>query len=175
MQVRVSSMSQAEELGKDWADFAVSLIDPDTRELPKFDSATLHMSIVMEDTEIASDPWSPKLGDIAAIFLLADTKDRILVHCHGGISRSTAVGVGLLIADGMSVEEAVRTVHLQRPNMSPNKLILKHVDTHLSMGGTLVQQVQKVLDTFPKDLELWCDKCKVHFRDGDNCPGKHFL
>lgn len=174
MQVRVSSIIRAEELAKDWANFAVSLISPHVRELPKFDKATTHLSIIMEDTEIISDPWSPKFDDIVALFLMTGNKDHILVHCEGGISRSTAVGVGLLVSDGVPVEDAVQEIHNQSPNMGPNRLILSHIDRHLQLGGHLVQQVQDTLNKFPKDLQLWCNDCQVHFTDGENCPGRHW-
>jgi predicted protein tyrosine phosphatase len=171
MLVRVSSLALAEEQAKDWATFVVSLVDPELEELPNF-QANFTMSIVMRDVEVISDAWSPKFEDIVGVFQLVQPQDHVLVHCHGGISRSTALGIGLLISDGVSITNAVHQVHQMRPNLAPNKLILQHIDRHLNLGGTLNKQVQDVLDTLPKDLWLWCHDCQLHFKDADghDCP-----
>jgi hypothetical protein len=34
-----------------------------------------------------------------------------LVHCNGGLNRSSAFAAALLITDGLSIEEAVRKIH----------------------------------------------------------------
>ena len=170
MKVRVSSLGQAEEQAKDWADRVISLIDPG-QELPNFH--TWHLIIRCEDVQILTDPWSPKLQDIKSVFDFCQPADNVLIHCAAGIPRSTAMAIGLLIGDGLSVVDACKQVHQQRPNMSPNKLILQHIDTYLNLGGTLVSQVQEVMNTLPKDLWLWCDTCKKYFIDSEEphgCP-----
>lgn len=171
MQVRVSSLAQALSQAQGWADRVVSLVMPD-EGLPDF--RTWHLKVWMDDTTIPSDFWAPKLDDIKRVFDFCQKYDNVMIHCVGGISRSTAMGIGLLVRDGMPVSDATLLVADQRPNLAPNKLILQHIDTHLRLGGTLITQVQSVLDTLPKDLMLWCDKCKIHFVDGNNCPGGHW-
>jgi predicted protein tyrosine phosphatase len=173
MQVRVSPLAGAEELAQGWANMVVSMIGPDVSPIPTFDAhpEPVHMILIMEDTEVITDQWSPKYEDIAMLFSIADGKENVLVHCEGGISRSTAVGLGLLVSDGMSVEDAVKEIHRQSPNMAPNKLILHHIDRYLHLGGHLTKQVQEVMNTLPKDLTLWCAECQVHFVDGEHqCP-----
>lgn len=171
MLVRVSSLARAEELAKDWATIVVSLIDPDLKELPNF-QANFSMSIVMNDVEVSSHAWSPKHDDIAGIFQLVQPQDNVLVHCHAGISRSTALGLGLWVKAGKTIDEAVKLVYADRPNMSPNKLILQHIDTILNMKGQFVDEVNAAVSKLPRDLWLWCNDCKIHFKDTEkhDCP-----
>jgi predicted protein tyrosine phosphatase len=168
-QVRVSSLARAEELSKDWADRVVSLVAPDT-ELPKF--STFHLSIPMHDTEVITDMWSPKIQDIQKVLDFCPPHSNIVVHCFAGVSRSSAVGISLLVRDGFSIVEAVDQVHVYSPNMAPNKLILRHMDTLLHRQGTLVAGVLTAVSMLPKDLILWCAECNIHFKDedGHDCP-----
>jgi predicted protein tyrosine phosphatase len=168
-QVRVSSLARAEELSKDWADRVVSLVAPDT-ELPKF--STFHLSIPMHDTEVITDFWSPKLSDIQKVLDFCPPHSNVVCHCYAGLSRSTATSIGLLVRDGASIEDAVHQVWTQSPNMFPNKLILRHMDSLLHMNGSLVSGVLTAVSMLPKDLILWCAECNLYFKDADGhlCP-----
>jgi predicted protein tyrosine phosphatase len=170
-QVRVSSLALAEELSKDWADRVVSLVAPDT-ELPKF--STFHLSIPMHDTEVITDFWSPKLSDIQKVLDFCPPHSNVVCHCYAGVSRSSATAIGIMVKNGVSINDAVKLAHIDSPNMAPNKLILKHIDVLLGMRGEFVFNVQKSVSLLPKDLILWCDICQVHFVDGNNCPAKHW-
>lgn len=171
MLVRVSSLALAKELANGWADKVVSLVDAST-ELPKFDVP--HLILRMADTEVATDLWAPQQSDIDRAFTFAGKCGSVLVHCEGGISRSPAMGIGLLVSAGMSPTDALIQIHATRPNIHPNKLILSLCDTHLHMSGALVQEVQQVMSTLPKDLQLWCHECQTYFIDGQGCPGDHW-
>ena len=63
----------------------------------------------------------------------------VLIHCAAGISRSTATAIGLLIMRGWSVSQAFENVHIMRPQMWPNELVLKHFDTLLNLDGALIE------------------------------------
>lgn len=60
----------------------------------------------------------------------------ILIHCHAGMSRSTATAIGVLAEWGYDEEFAFNHVHSRRPvdalkanrEFIPNPLILSHVD-----------------------------------------------
>jgi predicted protein tyrosine phosphatase len=175
LKIRVASLPQAQSKSKDWADAVVSLIDPDLETLSIF-GETDHLVVHMHDTQVITDPWSPKIEDVQQVFDFCQSHQNILVHCHGGISRSTAMSIGLLVRDGVSVVDAVNLVHFWSPNMSPNYLILAHVDSILNLSGTLVPAVKQVMATFPQDMMLWCQECQIHFKDEDGhyCPGNHW-
>jgi predicted protein tyrosine phosphatase len=171
MLVRVSSLARAEELANDWATRVISLVDAGT-ELPKFNVP--HLVLHMADTEVATDLWAPQQGDIDQAFTFAGKCGSVLVHCEGGISRSPAFGIGLLVSAGLSPSDALIQLHTVRPNIHPNNLILSLCDTHLHMGGALLKEVQQVMSTLPQDLQLWCNDCQTYFKDGNNCPGNHW-
>lgn len=64
----------------------------------------------------------------------------LLIHCHMGISRSTAAAAALLAqADPAGDEDAILT-HIQsiRPQAWPNSLIVRHADALLGRQGRLV-------------------------------------
>lgn len=164
MLVRISSIIRAWELAQDWSDKVVSLVDPD-QELPTFQVP--HLIVHMHDTEVITDPWSPKADDIVRVFDFVGKCDKVLVHCFGGISRSVAIGLGLLVSDGMSVQDALIQAHDDSPNMAPNKLILQLIDDHLKMDGKFITAVNTGVAHLPKDLWLWCSDCKINFKDAD--------
>lgn len=163
MKVVVSSLMMALELSQE-CDKVISLVDPD-EVLPDFHLP--HLVVHMHDTEVAADSWSPKLDDIIRVFDFVDKDDRVLVHCYAGISRSTAMGLGLLVSAGVSVQDALTHVHADRPNMSPNKLILRLIDDHLQMCGKFISDMNVGISTLTQDLWLWCNDCKIHFKDNE--------
>jgi predicted protein tyrosine phosphatase len=65
----------------------------------------------------------------------------LLVHCHAGISRSTASMV-LILAQAMpsiAAEEVVGMVHAIREKAWPNLHMIEMGDARLQRGGTLVE------------------------------------
>lgn len=176
MSVQVSSIILAPEVAAEWQpDKAIALLDPNT-ELPDL-PVSQYLNIRCLDTESMMDPWAVRRFQVEAIMDFAKSHaydSRILVFCNGGISRSTAAGIGILVSRGTAPEDATLAVYKQRPMLAPNKLILKLIDDYLHMGGLLLLKVQETLDTLPKGLYLWCASCKSHFVDGDPnhlCPG----
>ena len=77
----------------------------------------------------------------------------ILVHCHAGMSRSTASALALCIVGGMTEDEAWDHVYLSRPEMErwfiPNPLLLSHFDkvlgSHLLEGSDRKYELNRKL------------------------------
>ena len=44
----------------------------------------------------------------------------------------------------------------------------------LGLNSNVIKQIKDAVAVLPKDLVLWCDTCKEHFIDGQNCKGNHF-
>lgn len=172
--VRISDLAKAPSLADGWADQVISLVDLDC-ELPVF-QVKEHLVLRVVDTCLWMHPYVMRSGDAERVFKFAKRGTKKLVHCQGGMSRSTATAISLMIRDGMSVKEATLEAYKQRPMLSPNRLILRLFDTLLDMRGLLVGEVYDVLATLPKPqgLLLWCSECKVHFIDGEGCGGGHF-
>lgn len=52
----------------------------------------------------------------------------LLIHCHAGISRSTAAAIGIVFDRTRDIEFAVKHVLKIVPRASPNTLMLEHFD-----------------------------------------------
>ena len=71
----------------------------------------------------------------------------LLIHCHAGISRSSAIALAI-IADKLgegNEEEAVKTLEFINPNCRPNRLLVKMTDEILEINGKLYNKVFEVL------------------------------
>lgn len=77
----------------------------------------------------------------------------MLVHCHMGISRSTATAIGVALGRGFSVEEAVEGLLEAHPvdsrrgrrSFRPNQLLLKHVGEIYGVRD-LTKRVYRLVD-----------------------------
>lgn len=68
---------------------------------------------------------------------------RLLVHCHAGLSRSTAAGLSVLadrLGDGHE-EEALEELLRLRPEAVPNLALTAAADDELGRGGKLLSVV----------------------------------
>jgi predicted protein tyrosine phosphatase len=149
--IRVTDYPTAERIRHEF-DHVIGLLDPCMER----DMKHLHPSIHMfwfTDT-VHGGLSCPKLSDIRRIVDAFKTHDmgkgNILVHCMAGLCRSTATAIGLLVMQGIRPEDAFKIIHDQRPRMWPNELILKHFDTALGLGTTLVDADKKWKSQQPK-------------------------
>jgi predicted protein tyrosine phosphatase len=187
MKLRVSSLARAEDIFAELKpDRVVSLVDR-VDKVPKF-SPCWHLRLNFGDNEVIWHPWAPTFSDVQTVFDFVQPGDTVLVHCIGGICRSVAASIGLLVREEMiqarwenrsfdleaTVNQVVQQLLTDSPGMSPNKLILEFVDRHLQLDGKLKGLVAKAIEQFaPKELQLWCADCKIWFEDG-KCPCDHF-
>lgn len=80
---------------------------------------------------------------------------RVLVHCRAGISRSTATAIALLIMRGHTISHAIEAIHIQRPMMWPNDLMITHFDKLLDLKGELIRHHKEW-----KQITIFGDKLK---------------
>jgi predicted protein tyrosine phosphatase len=136
----VEGLSGARQLlNSEWPTKALSLVSP---RLPDWPSWGDHHKIIRLD-DVGSPSLSehyPRVEHIEEAFAftadLTDS-DRLLVNCHLGQSRSTAMMIGILIQHGMDVETAFKTVAEHRPILLPNIMICGHIDTILGLDNAL--------------------------------------
>lgn len=96
---------------------------------------------------------APKIENIQNILNFSKdftNDDNVLIHCHAGISRSTAIAVLVCIQHGMSIEESFDHVYSIRDCMSPNILIIKYGDEILGLNGQLIDYLS--IWQFDKDV-----------------------
>lgn len=111
----------------------------------------IHRIILLEDrqTESASRIVRNKVEEIIQFGRSLRGGDRLLVHCHSGVSRSPAAMMAILAARGYRVRLAVDTVVAKRPEANPNHGLLVHADAVLGLKGELIRCAA---DAIP---ELW--------------------
>lgn len=92
-----------------------------------------HTVIKVDDVEIRRDDNSPSLLTVERIIAFATNlkeDDNVLIHCHAGISRSTAAAMIVAYVhcrDFKKVKEIIETI---RPQAAPNRLICELADQY---------------------------------------------
>ena len=116
---------------------AVITAGPDAYEVSGWDHPN-HLVISFDDVTDPRYSDAPRLEQIKRIVEWgAKQEGSLLVHCHAGISRSTACAWGIAIAKGFDAKEALETLAEMHPDESgwgqrtfrPNPLIVKHLET----------------------------------------------
>ena len=116
---------------------AVITAGPDAYEVSGWDHPN-HLVISFDDVTDPRYSDAPRLEQIKRIVEWgAKQEGSLLVHCHAGISRSTACAWGIEIAKGFDAKEALETLAEMHPDESgwgqrtfrPNPLIVKHLET----------------------------------------------
>lgn len=148
MELKVSSLEDALYLIEShWPTKIISLI---TEDMPQHAIDQLHLRF----DDIARPVGGyihPTYGDLLRILEFAKTftdDDNVLIHCHAGISRSTAVAISVLLHRGWTYEEAYNHIEIIRPVLSPNKLIIKYADEHFNLDGKLSKLIDDT-ERFP--------------------------
>ncbi|HMA16323.1 MAG TPA: protein-tyrosine phosphatase family protein [Kiloniellaceae bacterium] len=135
----------------------LSLLDPEWPELEAFRRyGTHHRRILHFNDIIEAQPGRimPTPDDVAAILefgheLQASKEDReeghLLVHCHMGVSRSTAAMLSLLAQSHPDDEEDRLFQRLRdiRPQAWPNSLMVGFADEQLGRGGRLTAALRR--------------------------------
>jgi predicted protein tyrosine phosphatase len=94
--------------------------------------------------EAEAEKIAPREADVAAILdfgrrMMAEAAPRLLVHCHAGISRSTAA-LTLVLAQAqpeVPAEALLAGILARREKAWPNLRMLEYGDAMLGRGGTL--------------------------------------
>jgi predicted protein tyrosine phosphatase len=131
-------------LEADWPTVALSLVGDDLRfPLPSF--GPHHLILRFHDVEKEVEGYVAPTEDQLRQALLhtADLSetDRLLVHCHAGKSRSPALAIGILVQAGLSPGAALDRVRAIRPELIPNRLMIRQLDDVLGLQGELVRLV----------------------------------
>ena len=67
----------------------------------------------------------------------------LLVHCHEGISRSSAIAIAIYTSLYQDPHDAVERVSYQRPQADPNIEVIRQTDNLLDMQGKLYDTVSE--------------------------------
>jgi predicted protein tyrosine phosphatase len=108
------------------------------------------------DTSDAADPegFSAALADEFVGFAVAGRnhrRERVVVHCTYGISRSPALALGLLVAAGHDPDRAFEHLFRVRPQAQPNALVVERLDGATGSDGAL----WRVFETWARQQIWW--------------------
>ena len=121
----------------DDAHFVASITDHQNK-CPFTDKDTHVVRTVFYDTEHPDDVEFMRMrSGVVSILNAVDQRkitlhSNIVVHCHAGVSRSSAMAWLILIKLGMDYKEAFTLLYKQHPNIWPNKVIL-------GIGGAILK------------------------------------
>jgi predicted protein tyrosine phosphatase len=140
----------------------VSLLDPDITEAeaPRIAGATHHVFRLF-DQERAEAPghFDAIMAEIIALLepVGAGPCAKIVVHCHAGVSRSTAVAYGLLaLSEGRGREpEAFDALLTITRKPWPNRRVVEAIDRVLCRSGALLAPLDAYRARHPRRIDAW--------------------
>jgi len=151
----------------------LSILDPGYPEPPAFGSFGEHRRLELRFHDIIDEMpgmLPPREEDVATVLafgrdLMAEPPSRahLLVHCHAGISRSTA-SMMLILAQArpdLPAMDIVSQVVRIRPRAWPNLRILEFGDALLGRGGEIVaaahRRYREVVEQRPEWKQIMID------------------
>lgn len=103
-----------------------------------------HLILVAHDSEDPEWPTKPTSELVAQGLAFARSHPgRLLINCHAGKARSTALGYAILcdrLGPGRE-REALELLLAVRPVAAPNILIVRYADTLLNRGGRMEAEI----------------------------------
>jgi predicted protein tyrosine phosphatase len=149
----------------------LSILDPEWPDPDAFDAFLPHRRLALRFHDIIEPVPArlpPSRRDVEELLAFgreidASSVSHLLVHCHAGVSRSTAAAA-LILAQAFPdrpADEALRAVVRLRPHAWPNLRILEFGDELLGRNGEIVtaaaQVYRRVLDRDPLWQEAMID------------------
>ncbi len=160
---RVSCLPRAADVARDWrASHVISLLDPELPDhlLPEI-SCSEHVIARLRDQENSEDT-SHFPGIVTSLFetvrpVAEDRSARVLVHCHMGVSRSTAFAYAMIAyRAGFGNEASAFQAFLDVVNKPwPNRRIVEIMDRHLGCEGRLLEPLDQLRDHYPQRLAAY--------------------
>lgn len=148
MDIKVTDMFEAKAIA-DQFDLVISVFDPPVA--PTFNlGRDRHFIAKFWDTEHPNEKELIQMDiEVRSILGWIRTKDikdntRILVHCHAGVSRSSAIAWLILVQNGMDQIQAFQQLFKARPTIWPNKTVMAIGSQFLKLGPEFMKKVQEI-------------------------------
>ncbi len=125
--------------------FVVSILDKD-------DTAPERFECLPKERHLKLDPTASENDMAPAIIALANawakTEDNVLIHCHRGVARSTAIAyIMMCVREPEMCEQMIaRRLRMAAPHADPNLLLVSEADALL---GREDRMVGAILDLCP--------------------------
>jgi predicted protein tyrosine phosphatase len=153
----------------------VSILDPAWPDPSDFERYAPHRRVVYrfdDVVEVGLGYFAPTQNDVAAILdlgreLMDEPVNQLLIHCHAGVSRSTATAAILMAQSNPGREpEVFAELERVRPRSWPNALMLRIADALLERNGALVAELhahqRRVAHAFPEFAEMLARYGRAH-------------
>ena len=154
----VCGLEELELHGSSGVTHVLSILDPGWPEPEAFRAydahhrTTLHFHDIVEPR---ADLLLPEIGHVEAVLgfgesLARDAAGRegghLLVHCHMGVSRSTAALTTLIAQASPEADEDAIFRHLEaiRPQVWPNSVMIAYADRLLGRDGRLTEALRRL-------------------------------
>ena len=147
----ICGLSELDRYGPSGVTHVLSILDPGNPEPDAFSKYPPHGRVILyfhDEIDAGPNIVLPEIKDIRKILALGESivenggesRPHLLVHCHMGISRSTAaMAILLAICHPDDDEETIFMRVLQtRPHAWPNSLMIELADNLLARSGRLV-------------------------------------
>jgi predicted protein tyrosine phosphatase len=136
----------------------LSILDPDWPDPPAFSAFPPHHRLGLRFNDIIEprpDQLAPASADVERLLAFArephlTADSHLLIHCHAGVSRSTAAAA-LILAQARpdrAAREALEAVAQLRPRAWPNLRMLEIGDALLGRNGEIVTEVAAIYRRF---------------------------
>lgn len=152
--ITISNKELARFTAVNWpATHVITALDPGDRLwTPSNIKPANHLQINFADEEHPKLAFAPTRDHVSRILSwsagLNPDKDRLLVHCQAGISRSTAIASAIWIQhNGRDWEGLFSWLMAGRAAASPNILIAIFADDHLGLQGNLIEMMADIRET----------------------------
>ena len=105
-----------------------------------------HHVLCFHDIEDPHQPAPPRRRHVrdGLVFARRHAGRRLLIHCHAGVSRSTALAYAVLIDQHGAVGDEARMLErllALRPQACPNRLVIRYADQLLGCAGRMIRAV----------------------------------
>jgi predicted protein tyrosine phosphatase len=144
----ICGLEELDQHGRAQVTHLLSIIDPATPEPPlfAFDPPRHRLTLRFHDVILPHPDYvRPTRADMEKVLEFGRTLPggdpaHLLVHCHMGISRSTAAATAILLQahPGLDEDEALAHIHSIRAKAWPNSLMMSHADALLGREGRLM-------------------------------------
>ena len=150
-QIHICSLGTAREIDHSTYDGVITIEDSLVDEPLRINQADCpQLVLCFDDIASPKDDWVlPSKKHVQSALNFADELNgsSLLIHCHAGISRSSAVALAI-IAKGLGAgkeKRAFKELERINPNCAPNALVIWLTDEILERGGALYKMAKSMV------------------------------
>lgn len=151
----------------------VTIIDPSEPDPEVFEIYPDHHRVVWRFDDHVTPVDGAVMPDEAAVdrilafgeTLREATVRHLLIHCHAGVSRSTATAAILMCQFNPGREaEAFEHIRRIRPRSWPNSLLVSMADQKLGRGGAMIEAMARLHDHTTREHPELAEYLRIHGR-----------